>query len=205
MANTRSLEYGRYGVSRDLDTAYWGFLAKSSGYGVLDLVHSWSLVKCRHRYAVSSLMDTAYWMSESVFSSSVVLCEFYSAAWLTLFDVITADARVEQKSEVADKEVTNVEPPKKKLKFLILRPTPLRLILHEPTPPILTPTPLNSILADPTPPRDPTPPKYESKGKGIATEEPLKKLMPYIEEGESEPIMTSFKPFTTPGEQLTKG
>ncbi|GJX38408.1 hypothetical protein Tco_0251711 [Tanacetum coccineum] len=29
-----------------------------SGYGVLDHVPSWSLVKCRHRYAVSSMMDT---------------------------------------------------------------------------------------------------------------------------------------------------
>ncbi|GKF02639.1 hypothetical protein Tco_0029562, partial [Tanacetum coccineum] len=36
----------RYGVSKELDTAYWGFL----GVG--------------HEYAVSSLMDTAYWSSE---------------------------------------------------------------------------------------------------------------------------------------------
>ncbi|GJV88223.1 uncharacterized mitochondrial protein-like protein [Tanacetum coccineum] len=42
------LEYGRYGVSKVLDTAYRGFLG----------------VGTTHRYAVSSLMDTAYWMSE---------------------------------------------------------------------------------------------------------------------------------------------
>ncbi|GKB36824.1 hypothetical protein Tco_0881766 [Tanacetum coccineum] len=36
----------------------------SPGYGVLDFVSSWFLVKCRHRYVVSSLMDTAYRMSE---------------------------------------------------------------------------------------------------------------------------------------------
>nr|GFA16037.1 hypothetical protein [Tanacetum cinerariifolium] len=34
----------------------------SSGYGVLNLVPLWSLVKCRHKYAVSSLMDMAYRM-----------------------------------------------------------------------------------------------------------------------------------------------
>ncbi|GKA47848.1 hypothetical protein Tco_0740806, partial [Tanacetum coccineum] len=42
------LEYGRYGVSKVLDTAYRGFLG----------------VETTHRYAVSSLMDTAYWLSE---------------------------------------------------------------------------------------------------------------------------------------------
>nr|GEU92534.1 putative ribonuclease H-like domain-containing protein [Tanacetum cinerariifolium] len=38
------LEYGRYGVSKVLDTAYWGFPE----------------VGTTHKYAVSSLMDTAY-------------------------------------------------------------------------------------------------------------------------------------------------
>nr|GEZ54170.1 hypothetical protein [Tanacetum cinerariifolium] len=37
-----------------------------SGYGVLDFVSSWFLVKCRHIYAVSSLMDTAYRMLEQL-------------------------------------------------------------------------------------------------------------------------------------------
>ncbi|GJX24784.1 hypothetical protein Tco_0231080 [Tanacetum coccineum] len=36
----------------------------SPGYGVLDFVPSWFLMKCWHIYAVSSLMDTAYRMSE---------------------------------------------------------------------------------------------------------------------------------------------
>ncbi|GJR32855.1 hypothetical protein Tco_1109087 [Tanacetum coccineum] len=57
----RRLESGQYGISIDLDTAYRGFL-DSFGYGVLDLVPSWSSVKCRHRYSISSLMDTAYWL-----------------------------------------------------------------------------------------------------------------------------------------------
>nr|GEU40048.1 hypothetical protein [Tanacetum cinerariifolium] len=34
-----------------------------------------------------------------------------------------------------------------------------------------------------SPPKDPTPPRDESKGKGIATEEPLNEIMPYIKEG----------------------
>ncbi|GKB69187.1 hypothetical protein Tco_0930599 [Tanacetum coccineum] len=32
------------------------------GYSILDLVPSWSLVKCRHKYVISSLMDTTYWI-----------------------------------------------------------------------------------------------------------------------------------------------
>ncbi|GJU34622.1 hypothetical protein Tco_1182976 [Tanacetum coccineum] len=44
----RGLEYGRYGISKVLDTAYWGFLG----------------VRTTHIYAVSSLKDMAYWLSE---------------------------------------------------------------------------------------------------------------------------------------------
>ncbi|GKB87042.1 retrovirus-related pol polyprotein from transposon TNT 1-94 [Tanacetum coccineum] len=39
-----------------LEYGVWIF----AGYGVLNLVPSWSLVKCRHRYAISCLMDKAY-------------------------------------------------------------------------------------------------------------------------------------------------
>ncbi|GJR31009.1 hypothetical protein Tco_1107241 [Tanacetum coccineum] len=55
------------GWPRMNDTYGWAMLDGQhvfSGYGVLNLVPLWSLVKCRHRYAVSLLMDTAYWMSE---------------------------------------------------------------------------------------------------------------------------------------------
>nr|GEZ25965.1 hypothetical protein [Tanacetum cinerariifolium] len=38
----------------------------------------------------------------------------------------------------------------------------------------------------PTPPRELTPPRVKSKGKGIATEEPLKEIMSFMEEGEQE-------------------
>ncbi|GJT89208.1 hypothetical protein Tco_1070925 [Tanacetum coccineum] len=64
----------------------------SSGYGVLDLVPSWSSVKCRHRYAVSSLMDTAYWyvkisnlhISSFKLQNACLFANFHQ----TLFDVI---------------------------------------------------------------------------------------------------------------------
>nr|GEW86438.1 hypothetical protein [Tanacetum cinerariifolium] len=49
-----------------------------------------------------------------------------------------------------------------------------------------------------------TPLRDESKGKGIATEEPLKDLMPYIEEGGSMPKILKLTSFITPDEQLTQ-
>ncbi|GJS69582.1 hypothetical protein Tco_0702423 [Tanacetum coccineum] len=74
----------RYGVSKGLDTAYWGFLGVGTmfdifqnihilyfQYGVLvfwirhiDLVSFVVFGDCRHGYAISSLMDTAHWYSE---------------------------------------------------------------------------------------------------------------------------------------------
>ncbi|GJW74461.1 retrovirus-related pol polyprotein from transposon TNT 1-94 [Tanacetum coccineum] len=75
---------------------------------------------------------------------------------------------VEKSSE---KNVSDDEPSVKKLKFLISTSSS-----------ILSPT----HLKEPTPPRDPTPLRNESKGKGIATEEPLKEIMPYMEEGVKE-------------------
>ncbi|GJY80399.1 hypothetical protein Tco_0493150 [Tanacetum coccineum] len=47
----------------------------------------------------------------------------------------------------------------------------------------------------PTPPREPTPPKDKSKGKCIATEEPPKDIMPFIEEGGSVPKIPNLKSF----------
>ncbi|GJS67770.1 hypothetical protein Tco_0682335 [Tanacetum coccineum] len=51
---------------------------------------------------------------------------------------------------------------------------------------------------DPTLLRDPNPLRDESKGKGIATEEPLKEIMPFMEEGGSVPKIPSFKSFVIP-------
>ncbi|GJR96822.1 hypothetical protein Tco_0268996 [Tanacetum coccineum] len=78
------LEYGRYGVSKVLDTAYWGFLGVGTAFDIFqNIIFPYSLnmaywsswiwrigscflhgLWCRHRYAISSLMDTAYWLSE---------------------------------------------------------------------------------------------------------------------------------------------
>ncbi|GJS62177.1 retrovirus-related pol polyprotein from transposon TNT 1-94 [Tanacetum coccineum] len=79
------------------------------------------------------------------------------------------------------KKETNDEPSAKKLKFLI------------PPSSIPSPTPLKSIM--PEPPK-PTPPRDESKGKGIATEESLKDIMPFMEEGGSVLKISSLKSFT---------
>nr|GEY41935.1 hypothetical protein [Tanacetum cinerariifolium] len=125
-----------------------------------------------------------------------------------------------------EKNVSDDEPPVKKLKFLIptslsiLSPTPLKSILPEPiqktevtkmtldqftkhltktTSSILSPAPLR----EPTLPRDLTPPRDESKGKGIATEEPLKEIMPYMEEGGLVPKIPSLKSFVILEGKLT--
>ncbi|GJY12458.1 retrovirus-related pol polyprotein from transposon TNT 1-94 [Tanacetum coccineum] len=64
---------------------------------------------------------------------------------------------------------------------------------------IFSPAPLR----EPTPPRDPTPHRDESKGKGIATQEPLKKIVPFIEEGGSVPKIPSLKSFVILEGKLT--
>nr|GEU38953.1 glutamine synthetase [Tanacetum cinerariifolium] len=46
----------------DINTFKWRM--DFSGYGILNLVSSWSLVKCRLKYIVSFLMDTTYRMPE---------------------------------------------------------------------------------------------------------------------------------------------
>ncbi|GJY68430.1 hypothetical protein Tco_0471412 [Tanacetum coccineum] len=56
----------------------------------------------------------------------------------------------------------------------------------------------------PTPPREPTPPRDESKRKGIATEESLKDIMPFMEEGGSIPKISSLKSFVLPEGPLSQ-
>ncbi|GKB60528.1 hypothetical protein Tco_0916714 [Tanacetum coccineum] len=114
---------------------------------------------------------------------------------------------------------TDDEPLIKKLKLVI--PTSLA---------ISSPTPLNSIMPElqnpdankmtmdqftkhlanttssifsPSPPREPTLPRDEKKGKGIATEDPIKDIMPFLEEGGSAPKIPSLKSFVIPEGQLT--
>ncbi|GKC16157.1 hypothetical protein Tco_1012939 [Tanacetum coccineum] len=121
--------------------------------------------------------------------------------------------------------VSDEEPPIKKLKFLISTPTissqtPLRSVLpkHLKKPDVVKMTveqftdhlvKTTSYIFSPTPPRDqnpprdPTSPRDESKGKGIATKEPLKELIPFMEEGGSEPKMPNLKSFSTSDGQIT--
>ncbi|GJV68679.1 hypothetical protein Tco_1484188 [Tanacetum coccineum] len=61
-----------------------------------------------------------------------------------------------------------------------------------------------SSIFSPTPLREPTPPIDESKGKGIATEEPLKDIIPFIEERGSVPNISSLKSFITPEGPLSQ-
>nr|GEV61740.1 hypothetical protein [Tanacetum cinerariifolium] len=88
------------------------------------------------------------------------------------------------------------EPPVKKLKVLI------------PTPEIPTPTPLSSFNTtssgfSQSPPREPTLLRVPSKDKGVSTEEPMKELIPYLEEGGSNPTMLNPKSFVLQEGHLT--
>ncbi|GJS54996.1 putative reverse transcriptase domain-containing protein [Tanacetum coccineum] len=127
---------------------------------------------------------------------------------LRLLDNDSQEVEKNSEEDNSEKKVTNDEPPVKNLKFLvptssIPSPTPLKSIMPEPlqkpdatkmtvdqftehltmtTSSIFSHTPLRY----PTPPRDPTPPSDESKGKGIATEDLLKDIMPFMQEGVKE-------------------
>ncbi|GKC13098.1 hypothetical protein Tco_1009880 [Tanacetum coccineum] len=54
---------------------------------------------------------------------------------------------------------------------------------------------ITSSKFSPTPPREPTPPRDESKGKCITIEEPPKDIMPFIEEQGSVPKILNLKYF----------
>nr|GEW52215.1 hypothetical protein [Tanacetum cinerariifolium] len=137
-------------------------------------------------------------------------------------NALVLHALVEKSSEVntSEKKVTNDEPPVKKLKFLIPKsssipsPTSLNSIMPEPLQnPDATKTIIEqftkhlnkttSSIFSFTPPTEPTPPRYEFKGKGIITEEPLKEIMPYMEESGSVLKIQSLKSFVIPEGQLT--
>nr|GEV38925.1 retrovirus-related Pol polyprotein from transposon TNT 1-94 [Tanacetum cinerariifolium] len=122
----------------------------------------------------------------------------------------------ESKSE---QKTLKEEPSLKKLNLFLPNTTILSQI------PIMNPIPLNFVILEhlpdplvnqmivgqfndqllnttsssysPTPPQELTPPKDESKRKGIASEEPFKDLMPYMEEGWSKPKMINLKSFIT--------
>nr|GEU37329.1 hypothetical protein [Tanacetum cinerariifolium] len=126
----------------------------------------------------------------------------------------------------AKKNVLNDEPLVKKLKFLIptssliLSPTPLKSILPKPIQkPEVTKMTLDqftkhlikttsyifssAIPRELTSLRDPTPFRDESKGKGIATKEPLKGIMPYMEKAGLVSKIPCLKSFVIPEGKLT--
>ncbi|GJR90227.1 hypothetical protein Tco_0214238 [Tanacetum coccineum] len=135
----------------------------------------------------------------------------------------------EEKSSEEDtsgKKETDDEPPAKKLKFLIPSssiPSPTLLKSIMPDPPKVTEAikitmdqftehlskTTSSIFSltpprEPTLPKDQTPPRDKFKGKSIATEDPLKDIIPFMEEGGSAPKMSSLKSFVIPEEPLSQ-
>ncbi|GJY41163.1 hypothetical protein Tco_0428433 [Tanacetum coccineum] len=138
-----------------------------------------------------------------------------------LADALKANLPVEKSSEenTSKKIVSDDEPPVNKLKFLIPTssipsPTPLNSIMPEPIQkPDVTKMMIEqfteqlskttSSIFSPSPPREPTPPRDESKGKDIVTKEPLKDIMPFMEKGGLIPKIPSFKSLVIPEGQLT--
>ncbi|GJT68144.1 hypothetical protein Tco_1019624 [Tanacetum coccineum] len=124
------------------------------------------------------------------------------------------------KEDTSGLKETNDEPSAKKLKFLITTaeiPSPIPLKSLMPEPPKYTEA-IKMTLAEftdylakttssnfsPTPPRVPTPTRDKSKGKAIATKDPLKEIMPFMEEGGSVLKISSLKSFVTPEGPLSK-
>ncbi|GJT08720.1 hypothetical protein Tco_0843182, partial [Tanacetum coccineum] len=125
-----------------------------------------------------------------------------------------------QEKSLGEKD-TNDEPPVKKLKFII--PTssaiPSQTPLNSIMPELLQKPDANKMTMDqftehltnttssifsPSLPREPTPPRNEQKGKGIATEDLIKDIMPFMKEGGSALKILSFKSFVIPEGQLTQ-
>ncbi|GJU28924.1 hypothetical protein Tco_1172513 [Tanacetum coccineum] len=113
-------------------------------------------------------------------------------------NVLVLHALVEKSLEVntSEKKVTDDEPPPDSAKMTIEQVTEH---LSKTTSSIFSPTPPKEL----TLPKDTTPPRDESKEKGIATEEPIKEIMPFMEEGGLAPKMPNFMPFSTLNGQMT--
>ncbi|GKC44512.1 hypothetical protein Tco_1062234 [Tanacetum coccineum] len=109
--------------------------------------------------------------------------------------IVHPSEKENSKDIISGKKDSEDEPPTKKLKVLI------------PTPDIPMPTPLSSLI-----PKHLLNPLQQnlfveqdpSKGKGVVIKEPMKELIPYIEEGGSDPKMQSLKPFVTLEEILSQ-
>ncbi|GJX91245.1 hypothetical protein Tco_0344571 [Tanacetum coccineum] len=93
--------------------------------------------------------------------------------------VIHQTANLKTTKDDTDYDELDKDPLSKKFKIM----TPI------PNFPTLTPFFSPAPLKEPSPPRDP------AKGKGVNIEEPVNVLVPFMDEGESNPKMSSLKPF----------
>nr|GEV54943.1 retrovirus-related Pol polyprotein from transposon TNT 1-94 [Tanacetum cinerariifolium] len=111
---------------------------------------------------------------------------------LELADLV--DLNIEQDSKDDDNDLDK-QPLSKR--FKIMHP-----ILSKPQPSVKQFTDqlfrTTSSKFSPTPPREPTPLRDESKGKGIVVEEPPKNIIPFMEQGGSVLKMPKLKSFITP-------
>ncbi|GKC09315.1 hypothetical protein Tco_1000925 [Tanacetum coccineum] len=98
------------------------------------------------------------------------------------------------------------EPPSKRQKFLIPNPitsspNPLKIIMPQN---ITLEQFIDSLFQKTSSEYSPTPPRYDNKGKGIATKgEPMKQIMPLIEQGGSDPKMIYLHQFSISGKNIT--
>ncbi|GJZ27497.1 hypothetical protein Tco_0571750 [Tanacetum coccineum] len=106
------------------------------------------------------------------------------------------------KDKASEDKASEEEPHSKRLKFLIPNPstkspTPLSSIMPQNmTMGLFTDSLFRTTLSE----YSLTPPKDKNKGKGIATEEePMKLLMPLIEQGGSDPTMLNLYQFSISG------
>ncbi|GJS81558.1 retrovirus-related pol polyprotein from transposon TNT 1-94 [Tanacetum coccineum] len=110
------------------------------------------------------------------------------------------------KEKASEDKVSEEEPSPKRIKFLIpnpstTSPTPLSLILPQN---ITMGQFTNSMFKTTSSEYSSTPPRDESKGKGIETKEnPMKDLIPQMEEGGSAPKMLNLNHFSISGKKMT--
>ncbi|GJQ92852.1 hypothetical protein Tco_0003991 [Tanacetum coccineum] len=170
--------------------------------------------ECRHRRSSHSHKEDLY-NGGGEQPSAQVVSNAGQAAPVNEEKALVLHTSEEKSSEedISRKKETDDEPPTKKLKFLIPpssipSPTPLKSIMPEP--PKVTEaikmtldqftkhlSKTTSSIFSHTPPRELTPLRDESKGKGIATEEPLKDIMPFLKEGCLVLKISSLKSFVT--------
>ncbi|GJY78105.1 hypothetical protein Tco_0483906 [Tanacetum coccineum] len=106
----------------------------------------------------------------------------------------------------SEEETLEEEPPSKRRKFFIPNPitsspNPLKTIMPQN---ITLEKFIDNLFQKNSSEYSPTLPRYDNKGKGIATEgEPMKQIMPLIEQGGSDPKMINLHQFSISGKKMT--